>query len=54
MAANGIIGPGIFEDLQKKIDEDTKVKEVSRVPSHRCRTSGTASATDTKCRYFAK
>lgn len=30
MAANGIIGPGIFEDLQKKIDEDTKIKDTLR------------------------
>lgn len=30
MAANGnaVIQPGIFEDLQKKIDEDTAVKDV--------------------------
>jgi len=30
MAANAFIGPGIFEDLQKKIDEDTSIKDVSR------------------------
>lgn len=34
MAANGsagIIQPGIFEDLQKKIDEDSAVKDVGAI-----------------------
>ncbi|CAK4030576.1 probable translin [Lecanosticta acicola] len=30
MAGNGVIQPGIFEDLQKKIDEDTAVKDQLR------------------------
>ena len=35
MAANPdkMIQSGIFEDLQRKIDEDTAVKDVSRPPS---------------------
>ena len=28
MAAEGMIQGGIFEDLQKKIDEDTRIKDV--------------------------
>lgn len=28
MAANGMIQHGIFEDLQRKIDEDTAIKDV--------------------------
>ena len=28
MAANGMIQSGIFEDLQRKIDEDTAIKDV--------------------------
>lgn len=29
MAATSMIGAGIFEDLQRKIDEDKAVKDVS-------------------------
>lgn len=29
MAASALSGQGIFEDLQRKIDEDTAVKDVS-------------------------
>jgi hypothetical protein len=29
MSANALFGQGIFEDLQRKIDEDTAVKDVS-------------------------
>lgn len=38
MAANPdkMIQSGIFEDLQRKIDEDTAVKDVSRPPSAAC------------------
>lgn len=29
MSADALFGQGIFEDLQRKIDEDTTVKDVS-------------------------
>lgn len=29
MSADALFGQGIFEDLQRKIDEDTAVKDVS-------------------------
>lgn len=35
MAANGMIQHGIFEDLQRKIDEDTAIKDVGSLPTSR-------------------
>lgn len=29
MSSDGLIAPGLFEDLQSKIDDDTRVKDVS-------------------------
>jgi len=29
MSSDGLIAPGLFEDLQNKIDDDGKIKDVS-------------------------
>ena len=32
--ADGMLQSGIFEDLQRKIDEDTQIKDVCSTPFH--------------------